>query len=158
MAKPRERISLRISSAFSSSVISQTTFSLLSFSFFSSKSRPVMSRTVFMYSFEIFLLSVSPQGVDHGKGKKLSLDEIFLIFFPKISSHYPIGEFGGRIRHGNKNFFSLPLIAKKFEVWHPLIFYFWGLPSGVSSRFPFAEFFWNFPALFQKNFQESIKK
>ena len=72
-----------------------------------------------MYSFEIFLLSVFPQGVDHGKGKKLSLDEKFLIFFPKTSSHYPIGEFGGRIRHGNKKFFSLPLIAEKSEVWHP---------------------------------------
>ena len=58
-----------------------------------------------MYSFEIFLLSVSPQGVDHGKGKKLSLDEIFLIFFPKSSPHYPIGEFGGPIRHENKKFF-----------------------------------------------------
>ena len=77
-----------------------------------------------MYSFEIFLLSVSPQGVDHGKGKKLRLAENFLIFFPKISSHYPIGEFGGPIRHGNKIFFSLPLIAEKSEVWHPLIFLF----------------------------------
>ena len=77
-----------------------------------------------MYAFEIFLLSVSPQGVDHGKGKKLSLAENFSIFFPKSSPHYPIGEFGGRIRHGNKNFFSLLLIAEKFEVWHPLIFLF----------------------------------
>ena len=58
-----------------------------------------------MYAFEIFFSALSPQGVDHGNGKKLSLDEIFLIFFPKISSHYPIGEFGGPIRHGNKKFF-----------------------------------------------------
>ena len=77
-----------------------------------------------MYAFKIFFTALSPQGVDHGNGKKLSLDEIFLIFFPKFSSHYPIGEFGGRIRHGNKNFFSLPLITEKFEVWHPLFFYF----------------------------------
>ena len=54
-----------------------------------------------MYAFEIFFSALSPQGVDHGKGKKLSLAENFLIFFPKISSHYPIGEFGGPIRHGN---------------------------------------------------------
>ena len=60
-----------------------------------------------MYAFEIFFSALSPQGVDHGKGKKLSLDEKFLIFFPKTSSHYPIGKFGGRIRHGNKkNFLS----------------------------------------------------
>ena len=77
-----------------------------------------------MYPFEIFFPALSPQVVDHGKGKKLSLAEIFLIFFPKFSSHYPIGEFGGRIRHGNKNFFSLPLVAEKFEVWHPLFFIF----------------------------------
>ena len=54
-----------------------------------------------MYAFKIFFPALSPQGVDHGNGKKLSLDEIFLIFFPKISSHYPIGEFGGPIRHEN---------------------------------------------------------
>ena len=77
-----------------------------------------------MYAFKIFFSALSPQGVDHGKDEKLSLDENFLIFFPKISSHYPIGEFGGRIRHGNKNFFSLPLIAEKSEVWHPLFFIF----------------------------------
>ena len=59
-----------------------------------------------MYAFEIFFSALSPQGVDHGNGKKLSLDEIFLIFFPEFSSHYPIGEFGGRIRHGNKIFLS----------------------------------------------------
>ena len=36
-----------------------------------------------MYPFKIFLLSVSPQGVDHGKGKKLSLAENFLVFRPE---------------------------------------------------------------------------
>ena len=54
-----------------------------------------------MYAFKIFFSALSPQGVDHGNGKKLSLAENFLFFFPKISSHYPVGEFGGPIRHGN---------------------------------------------------------
>ena len=31
-----------------------------------------------MYAFEIFFSVLSPQGVDHGKGKKLSLAENFL--------------------------------------------------------------------------------
>ena len=58
-----------------------------------------------MYAFKIFFTALSPQGVDHEKGKKLSFAENFLIFFPKFSSHYPIGEFEGRIRQGNKKFF-----------------------------------------------------
>ena len=80
-----------------------------------------------MYAFQIFFC-VSPQGIDHGKSKKLSLAEIFLIFFPKSSSHYPIGEFEGRIRHGNQKIFDFP------------------------SHFLFAEFFGDFPDSFSKNF------
>ena len=36
-----------------------------------------------MYAFEIFFPALSPQGVDHGKGKKLSLAENFLDFHPE---------------------------------------------------------------------------
>ena len=78
-----------------------------------------------MYAFEIFFSALSPQGVDHGKGKKLSLAENFFDFLPEILLSLHNWRIGG-VRLGTeiKIFFSLPLIAEKFEVWHPLFFIF----------------------------------
>ena len=42
-----------------------------------------------MYAFEIFFPALSPQGVDHGKGKKLSLAENFFDFLPEILLSLP---------------------------------------------------------------------